>query len=300
MTTYFVDVNHETPFDLFHGDCRLHLADLLFKHKFNFIFADPPYFLSGGGTTNSGGKRVSVQKGEWDTPQTLPELHKFNASWIGACKRVLHPDGSIMISGTLHNIFSVGMCLLQLGFKIINVITWFKPNAAPNLSCKTLTHSSEFLIWAAMPDATYTFNYSDLKTENHDRQLRDVWTFNPPGPSEKRHGKHPTQKPLALLNRILRMATKPGDLVLDPFNGSGTTGLAAHALGRSYIGIDQYAKYLDLTIKRFKNPVPIIDEPEGEWIVLKDLLEANVQDQVRVWCSQKPSVVVSEEEAPRP
>ena len=226
----------------------------LFKIKtFDMIFADPPYFLSNNGITCSGGKMVSVNKGSWDTALSVTEKHEFNKKWINECYRVLKDNGTIWISGTLHNIYSIGMALEEAGFKIINNITWQKTNPPPNLACKTFTHSTETILWAKkdLKKNKYTFNYNLMKELNGNKQMKDVWTTSLTKPSEKKHGKHPTQKPLEILERIILASTKENNLILDPFCGSSTTGVAAAKLNRKYIGIDNEKEYLDLSIRRY-------------------------------------------------
>ena len=220
----------------------------------DMIFADPPYFLSGNGITCSGGKMVSVNKGEWDKTLSIKEKHKFNKKWIKECYRILKDNGTIWISGTLHNIYSIGMALEEEGFKIINNITWQKTNPPPNLACKTFTHSTETILWARkdLKNVKYTFNYTLMKEINNNKQMKDVWTTSLTKPSEKRCGKHPTQKPLEILDRIILASTKEGDLILDPFCGSSTTGISAVGLNRRYIGIDNEKKYIELSIRRYK------------------------------------------------
>ena len=220
----------------------------------DMIFADPPYFLSGNGITCSGGKMVSVNKGEWDKTLSIKEKHKFNKKWIKECYRILKDNGTIWISGTLHNIYSIGMALEEEGFKIINNITWQKTNPPPNLACKTFTHSTETILWARkdLKNVKYTFNYTLMKKINNNKQMKDVWTTSLTKPSEKKCGKHPTQKPLEILDRIILASTKEGDLILDPFCGSSTTGISAVGLNRRYIGIDNEKKYIELSIRRYK------------------------------------------------
>ncbi len=243
--------NEEGDFLLYHADC-LDVLEQLPEGSVHLIFADPPYFLSGGGTTCQSGKRVSVDKGRWDAARAPEEVHEFNLRWLAACQRVLHPDGTIFVSGTRHVIFSLGFAMQQLGFKILNDITWYKVTPPPNLSCRYFTHATETIIWAARDARSrYHFDYQAMKAENAGKQMRSLWSILPPRKAEKRFGKHPTQKPLALLDRILRAASRPGDLVLDPFNGSGTTGVAAALLGRRYIGIDLDDRYLRITVKRY-------------------------------------------------
>lgn len=220
----------------------------------DMIFADPPYFLSSDGITCSGGKMVSVNKGEWDKTLSIKEKHKFNKKWIKECYRILKDNGTIWISGTLHNIYSIGMALEEEEFKIINNITWQKTNPPPNLACKTFTHSTETILWARkdLKNIKYTFNYEIMKKLNNNKQMKDVWTTSLTKPSEKKQGKHPTQKPLEILDKIILASTNENDLVLDPFCGSSTTGISAVRLNRRYIGIDNEKEYLEISKKRFK------------------------------------------------
>lgn len=222
------------------------------QESVDMIFADPPYFLSNGGITCQAGRMVSVNKGNWDKVNSLEEKHKFNRRWIRLCKKVLKPNGSIWISGTLHNIYSIGMALEQEGFKIINNITWQKTNPPPNLACRCFTHSTETVIWAQKADkkSKHLFNYALMKEQNGGKQMKDVWTGPLTPAKEKKNGKHPTQKPLYLLERIIEASTNKGDVVLDPFCGSSTTGVAAKRLGRLYIGIDNSEEYIILSKAR--------------------------------------------------
>ena len=218
----------------------------------DMIFADPPYFLSNDGVTCKSGKMVSVNKADWDKISSVEEKHKFNRRWIRLCKNVLAPNGTIWISGTLHNIYSIGMALEQEGFKIINNITWQKTNPPPNLACRCLTHSTETVLWAQKNEkkAKHFFNYSLMKELNSGKQMKDVWTGSSTSPKEKEEGIHPTQKPLYLLEKIILASTEEGALVLDPFCGSSTTGVAAKKLGRKYIGIDNVPEYIELSKRR--------------------------------------------------
>lgn len=218
----------------------------------DMIFADPPYFLSNNGITCSGGKMVSVNKGEWDKTVSIKEKHKFNKKWIRECYRILKDNGTIWISGTLHNIYSIGMALEEEGFKIINNITWKKLNPPPNISCRAFTHSTETILWAKkdLKKSRHKFNYEVMKELNGGKQMKDVWETSLTKPSEKKCGKHPTQKPIDLLEKIILSSTDENDLILDPFNGSGTTGIVANKLNRKYIGIEKEKEYLDLTIRR--------------------------------------------------
>lgn len=241
----------EEDFILIHGD-SLKILKKIEPKSINMIFADPPYFLSGDGITCTSGKMTSVKKGIWDEKKTVSEKHRFNRKWIKLCKEVLKDDGTIWISGTMHNIYSIGMALEEEGFKIINNITWRKLNPPPNISCRAFTHSTETVLWAKKDSkkSKHKFNYVIMKELNGGKQMKDVWETSLVKPSEKKQGKHPTQKPMALLEKIILASTNENDIVLDPFNGSGTTGIVANKLNRKYIGIDKEKEYLDLTIKR--------------------------------------------------
>jgi site-specific DNA-methyltransferase (adenine-specific) len=268
----------EGPVSLFpesagHGDLyrvvrgdSLELLARLPDESVDLVFADPPYHLSNGGFTCKGGKRASVNKGGWDASNGLAADHEFQRAWLREAQRALKPTGTLWVSGTQHVIFSIGFALQELGYHLLNTVTWYKPNAAPNLACRMLTHSTELVIWAAprrSKKLLHTFNYRDMKAENGGKQMRDVWkldyevpepggdqvVWNLPTPakSEKALGSHPTQKPLTLLDRIVRCASRPGDLVIDPFSGSGTTGVAAVAAGRRYIGFEREKEYVELS-----------------------------------------------------
>ena len=253
-------------FTLIKGDCVKVMSKLEPK-SIDMIFADPPYFLSSGGISCSGGKQVSVNKGEWDKSLEINEKLKYHRRWIKKCRDVLKDNGTIWISATLHSVYAIGVALEMEGFSIINNIIWQKTNPSPNLACRCFTHSTETVIWARKQltpkkKGVHTFNYEDMKEENDGKQMKDVWEFEDVEPefyissvtpqSEKKEGKHPTQKPLGLLDRIIKASTNEGDLVLDPFSGSGTTGLVAKMLNRKYIGIEQEEEYLDLSIRRLE------------------------------------------------
>ncbi|MHA2282310.1 MAG: DNA-methyltransferase [Promethearchaeota archaeon] len=251
----------EENFTLYHGDA-LNILKQLENNKYDLIFVDPPYFLSNDGITCQSGKMVSVNKGDWDKSKGFSEDISFVESWLKACKRVLKENGSIWISGTLHNIYKVGYLLEKNGFHIINDIIWFKPNAPPNLSCKYFTHSHEVILWARKSKISrHTFNYEKMKfwnnpkdkLKNKDKQMRSVWSIPLIPKDEKEFGKHPTQKPLELLNRIINSSSNEGDWVMDPFAGSATTGIVCSVLNRKFVGIDSNNEYLDLAIKRFKD-----------------------------------------------
>ena len=238
------------------GDCLEIMDAMLTKHPsgaFDVIFADPPYFLSNGGITCHAGRRVKVDKGEWDKSRGADENHAFNLEWLKRCQALLKPDGTLFVSGTHHVILSAGFAMQQLGMKLLNQITWQKPNPPPNLACRTFTHSTETILWAAKTkQSRHTFQYAVMRSENGGRQMKDVWTFTAPKSVEKRFGRHPTQKPLALLERIIRCATNPGALVLDPFLGSGTTALACANLGRGCVGIERDKEFVKLAIERLR------------------------------------------------
>jgi site-specific DNA-methyltransferase (adenine-specific) len=238
---------------LFQGDCIDILKNTIQASSIDMIFADPPYKLSSGGITCKSGKIACVDKGEWDKPIGFEEDHLFNKTWIGECAKVLKPDGTIWISGTYHNIHSIAFALLELGFYIINEITWFKPNAAPNMGRRCFTASHETLLWAKKgKEAKHCFNYETMKEANQGKQMRSVWSIPTTPKSEKEFGAHPTQKPLALLERVILSSTNTDHLILDPFCGSGTTGVAATRLGRKFIGIESDSEYLQLSMKRLE------------------------------------------------
>ncbi|HEY4501238.1 MAG TPA: site-specific DNA-methyltransferase [Candidatus Paceibacterota bacterium] len=226
------------------------------------IFSDPPYNLSNGGFTVHAGHMVSVNKGIWDISKGFEDDYAFHYRWLEACRRVLKPEGTLWVSGTYHSIYQCGHALQSLGYHILNDISWFKPNASPNLSCRFFTASHETLIWARKDKkAKHKFNYDLMKNGNWPEdqlkkpglQMRSVWSMGTPRSEEKKYGKHPTQKPLDLLERIVLSSTNKGDVVLDPFTGSSTTGIAAIANKRKFIGIDLEKKYLDLSIKRIND-----------------------------------------------
>lgn len=244
--------------ELIHSDV-LEALQSMKDDSVSLIFADPPYNLSNGGISCKAGKMVSVNKAEWDKSNGFQKDSEFTTQWLKECKRVLKQGGTIWVSGTMHNIYQVGYTLQSLDFKILNEIAWFKPNAPPNLSCKYFAHSHETLIWARKgKDAKHTFNYSEMKKWDDKitpsgKQMRSVWHIPLTPQSEKKMGSHPTQKPVELLKRIIISSSNKGDLVLDPFNGSGSTGVVAKALGRKYVGIDNNLGYLEITKKRLNN-----------------------------------------------
>jgi len=235
---------------LLQGDC-IELMSKQSEKSVDLIFADPPYFLSNGGMTCKSGKMVSVNKGDWDASRGVSNNHAFNREWLAQCQRLLSDNGSMFVSGTFHVIFSVGFAMQELGFKILNDISWHKVNPPPNLSCRYFTHSTETIIWAAKNKSSkHCFNYADMKLENDGKQMKNLWNIMAPRKAEKLLGKHPTQKPIKLLKRIVSAASQPGDMVLDPFLGSGTTGVACRELGRHFVGMDLDSAYIELAKKR--------------------------------------------------
>lgn len=244
-----------------YNDDSLEVMARLPDNYVDMIFADPPYMLSNDGFSCQNGRMVSVNKGKWDKSKGFDEDLKFHETWISECRRILKPEGSIWISGTYHSIYQCGFLLQKLDFHMLNDVAWFKPNAAPNLSCRFFTASHETLLWARKDKkAKHTFNYSAMK-EGHfpedpmkkpETQMRSVWSIPTTAQNEKEFGKHPTQKPLSLLKRIVLASTNPNDIIFDPFNGSGTTGIAATSIGqRKYIGCELNKEYIDLTIQRY-------------------------------------------------
>ncbi len=245
----FHDPRHHIK--IYQGDC-LEILAAVPENSVDLVFADPPYFLSNGGITCHAGRMVSVNKGEWDKSKGADANHEFNRAWLAACQRVLKPNGSIWVSGTAHVIHSVGFAMQQLEFKLLNDISWVKPNPPPNLSCRYFTHATETLIWAAKnKKSRHTFHYKEMRQLAGGKQMKSVWRdIKPPEPWEKRFGKHPTQKPVALLERILLASSNESDLVLDPFCGSGTTLLTAFRLRRHALGCELSAEFLSLSLRR--------------------------------------------------
>lgn len=247
LTAYYKSDNRD--FTLLNGDC----VELMnsFEFKFDMIFADPPYHLSNGGISVQSGKMVSVNKGDWDKSKGYETDYLFDKTWLSACRDKLKSDGTIWISGTYHNIFTIARCLVELGFRILNCITWVKTNPPPNLSCRYFTHSTECIIWARKePKVSHYFNYELMRKINGGKQMRDVWRLPAIAPWEKTCGKHPTQKPLCVLSRIIQASTRPGAWVFDPFTGSSTTGIAANLFGRRFLGIDNSVDFLQISKAR--------------------------------------------------
>lgn len=238
-----------TDFTLLHGDCIELLSN--FDFKFDMIFADPPYFLSNGGISVQSGKVVCVDKGDWDKGISTEYINEFNIKWLSLCREKLKDNGTIWVSGTYHNIFSVANSLSELGYKILNVITWVKTNPPPNISCRYFTYSTEFIIWARKEKKkAHYFNYELMKLLNENKQMTDVWRLPAIAPWEKSCGKHPTQKPLSLLTRIILASTQPNAWILDPFSGSSTTGIAANLVNRKFLGIERETDFVEMSRKR--------------------------------------------------
>lgn len=247
LTAYYKSDNRD--FTLLNGDC----VELMnsFEFKFDMIFVDPPYHLSNGGISVQSGKMVSVNKGDWDKSKGYETDYLFDKTWLSACRDKLKSDGTIWISGTYHNIFTIARCLVELGFRILNCITWVKTNPPPNLSCRYFTHSTECILWARKePKVSHYFNYELMRKINGGKQMRDVWRLPAIAPWEKTCGKHPTQKPLCVLSRIIQASTRPGAWVFDPFTGSSTTGIAANLFGRRFLGIDNSVDFLQISKAR--------------------------------------------------
>ena len=251
---------------LYADDC-LNILEKLPEESVDMVFADPPYGLSNGGISVHAGKRVSVNKGDWDKTRGTKGDYEFHRDWIKACRKVLKPNGTLWVSGSMHSIYLCGTALQLGGWRILNEIAWYKPNAAPHLAGRMFAHSHETLIWARKTDkARHYFDYERMKKapcpqdfiKKADRQMRSVWAINSPAPHEKRYGKHPTQKPEMLLQRIVLACSKRGQLVLDPFCGSATTGVAAVRAGRKFIGIDNEKSYLD------KHAIPRLKDEESK------------------------------------
>jgi site-specific DNA-methyltransferase (adenine-specific) len=244
---------------LYQGN-TLELMDELVNHHphglFDMIFADPPYFLSNGGITCHNGQMVKVDKGEWDKSAGFDLNHEFNLQWLAQCQKLLKPNGTIWVSGTAHVIYSIGFAIQQLGYKILNDITWEKPNPPPNLSCRYFTHATETVIWAAKNGKSkHLFNYADMRIINGGKQMKSVWTMTAPKKHEKKHGKHPTQKPIELIERCILASTQAGDFIFDPFSGSSTTGVAAIKLNRKFMGFEADDEHIALSKRRLLDSI---------------------------------------------
>jgi len=267
---------------LHHADCLLLMNELVGVFPdgvFDMIFVDPPYFLSSGGITCQAGRMVSVDKGDWDKTAGIEYVHRFNTEWLSLCQRLLKPNGTIWVTGTHHVAFSVGFAMQQLGFKILNDITWEKPNPPPNLSCRYFTHSTETVIWASKnKKSKHVFNYPVMRQQAGGKQMKTVWrrdelpyipeeeafiwTMTSPARSEKTLGKHPTQKPVRLVERCILASTSPGDLVMDCFAGSGTTGIACLNSHRKCVLIEQEKAFIEVAKARLGDGLIQLRQPE--------------------------------------
>lgn len=250
-------------YEIYCEDCIKKLSEIQ-EETFDMIFADPPYLLSNGGISCQSGRIVSVNKGKWDESNGIADDFEFHKRWLSECKRVLKPNGTLWVSGTYHSIYQCGFAMQLLGYHILNDIVWFKPNASPNLACRCFTASHECIIWAKnTKKAKHVFNYELMKygdfgkdfLKKKDKQMRSVWAIRTVPKCEKEHGKHPTQKPEELLKRIILASTNENDLILDPFMGSGTTGVVAKKLNRRFVGIENNREYFDLAEMRLKEVV---------------------------------------------
>ena len=257
-----------------------------FEFKFDMIFADPPYHLSNNGFSVQSGKKVSVNKGIWDKSQGYEKDYLFDRKWLSECKNKLKDNGTIWISGTYHNIFSIARCLTELDFKILNCITWVKTNPPPNLSCRYFTHSAEYILWAKKNSKNpHFYNYELMKEINGGTQMRDVWNLPSIAKWEKSCGKHPTQKPLCVLSRIIQASTKEGAWILDPFTGSSTTGIAANLLGRRFLGIDINDEFLQISKVRKEEISSIVKQKE---------YISRLQQQAKLFGKTTNSIIVSD------
>ena len=270
---------------LLHGDSNELLPQ--FEHKFDMVFADPPYFLSNGGLSIQSGRIVSVNKGDWDKSQGFDFINNYNRKWLTVVRDKMKDNGTIWISGTMHNIFSIGQILTELDFKILNIVTWEKSNPPPNFSCRYFTHSTEQIIWARKSkNVPHYYNYELMKALNDDKQMKDVWKLPAIAPWEKSCGKHPTQKPLAVLTRIILASTQPNAWILDPFAGSSTTGIAANLLNRRYLGIDLETDFLEIS----KNRKLEIENPKTAALYQSKIQGFSKAQQLALYLANEPIV----------
>lgn len=284
ITPYYKSLDRN--FTLIKGDC----IELLnqFEFKFDMIFADPPYHLSNNGFSVQSGKKISVNKGIWDKSQGYEKDYLFDREWLSVCRNKLKDNGTIWISGTYHNIFSIARCLTELDFKILNCITWVKTNPPPNLSCRYFTHSAEYILWARKNSKNpHFYNYELMKEINGGTQMRDVWNLPSIAKWEKSCGKHPTQKPLCVLSRIIQASTKEEAWILDPFTGSSTTGIAANLLGRRFLGIDINDEFLQISKARKEEINSIVKQKE---------YIGKLQKQAKLFGKTTSSIIVSDSE----
>ena len=272
-------------FNLLKGDAMKLLPQ--FEHKFDMVFADPPYFLSNNGLSIQNGQIVSVNKGEWDKSEGFDFVNDFNRQWLSKIRDKMKDDATIWISGTIHNIFSIGQILTELDFKILNIITWEKNNPPPNFSCRFFTHSTEQIIWARKKEKVpHYFNYKLMKRLNGNKQMKDVWKLPAIAPWEKSCGKHPTQKPLSVLTRLILASTKPNAWILDPFTGSSTTGIAANLANRKFLGIDQEEEFLTIS----KNRKLEIENPKTASTYKQKIGGFNDKNELELFLVEEPQV----------
>lgn len=247
MKPLYQTANEE--FTLFHGNTMELIGNI--DKKVDMIFADPPYFLSKNISKCINGTWKSFDKGEWDRVTNQDNINAFNHKWLSACRNILKDDGTIFVTGTYHNIFSVASCMLELGYKILNIIVWQKSDAKPTLSRNYFNFTTEYIVWARKNEKIpHFFNCELMEQLNGGARMSDVWRIPFLSSWELKCGKHPTQKPLRLLYRVILSSTHEGDTIFDPFAGSCTTGIAANLLNRKFIGIDQNIEYLMYGIRR--------------------------------------------------
>lgn len=243
-------------FKIYNDSC-FEVLPKLEDNSVDCIITDPPYFLSNDGITCKSGKMVSVNKGKWDKRKGFDQVYNFNLQWIEESYRVLKDGGTLWVSGTFHNIYTIGSIIDSIqDFRILNNITWVKKSPPPNLSCRFFTHSTETILWIRKgKKSKHFFNYDLMKEVNGGKQMKDVWIMGRPKKSEKKYGKHPTQKPEEIIERMVLSSTQEGDLVLDLFNGSGTTGVVCARNSRKYIGIELDYDYSVLSNKRIESEI---------------------------------------------
>jgi modification methylase len=249
------------------GDCLEELAKLP-DRSVDLVFADPPYNLQlGGELLRPDNSKVDAVDDDWDRFESFEAYDAFTRAWLKACRRVLKDDGALWVIGSYHNIFRVGAALQDLGFWLLNDIVWRKSNPMPNFKGTRFTNAHETLIWAAKSRGArrYTFNYDAMKMANDELQMRSDWTLALCTGEERLKDRagakaHPTQKPEALLHRVILASSKPGDVILDPFFGTGTTGAAAKRLGRRFIGIEREVEYVELARERLARIAPASPE----------------------------------------
>lgn len=282
----------DRAFTIVNGDTFEVLPE--FDFKFDMIFADPPYFLSNGGISYQSGKVVCVDKGDWDKGGSFEKILDFNRNWLSLCREKLKENGSVWISGTYHNIFAIANSLNELGYKILNVITWEKTNPPPNISCRFFKYSTEFIIWARKSQkVAHKFNYELMKAINQNQQMTDVWRLPAISRWEKSCGKHPTQKPLSLLTRIILANTDENDWILDPFAGSSTTGIAANLCGRRFLGIEKELEYAEMGKKRrleLDNP-NIVQSYRDKLYDFKYLPLQNIVSEESIYYGPEPNIL---------